>query len=63
MGPRPQGERINSKELICEMTNKIQKLLTRLIKKEKINIIKTEKQTHRHRDLKIMNVFYTFLYE
>lgn len=25
------------------MTNKIEKLLTRLIKKEKINIIKTEK--------------------
>lgn len=33
----------NSKELIYEMTNKIEKLLTRLIKKEKINIIKTEK--------------------
>lgn len=63
MEPRPQGERINNKELIGEMTNKIQKLLTRLIKKEKINIIKTEKQTHRYRDLKIVNAFYKFLYE
>lgn len=39
---RPQ-EGVNSKELIFEMTNKIEKLLTRLIKKEKTNIMKTEK--------------------
>lgn len=44
VGARPRHEEgINSKELICEMTNKIEKLMTRLIKKEKISIIKTEK--------------------